>query len=66
MIEANTPLHIALSLPPDEAWALAQFLKRVGYSDYRALAASDDEAAAMRDAGERLRQALAEQGYAPR
>jgi hypothetical protein len=30
-----------LELSADEAWALAEFVKRAGYSDYRALAASD-------------------------
>jgi hypothetical protein len=60
------PVSFILTLPADEAWALAQFLKRAGYSDYRALAVSDDEAHAMHEAGETLRRALAEQGYAPR
>lgn len=60
------PAAFLLTLPADEAWALAQFLKRTGYSDYRAQAVSDDEAHAMREAGETLRRALAEQGYAPR
>lgn len=53
-------------LTPDQAWALAQFLKRVGVDDYRRLAVDGDEAWAMLDAGERLRAALAAAGYAPR
>lgn len=63
---AQTPVTLILELLPDEAWALAQFVKRAGYSDFRALAADDAEAWAMRDAAERLRRALADQGSAPR
>jgi hypothetical protein len=55
-----------LTLPTQEAWALAELVKRAGYSDYRALAADADEAHAMQDAAERLRAALADAGYAPR
>ncbi|MGH8302035.1 MAG: DUF7706 family protein, partial [Steroidobacteraceae bacterium] len=43
-----------------------QFLKRVCYSDYRAHATSEAEAYRMVEAGERIREALAEAGYAPR
>jgi len=57
-------LDVTLSLP--QAWALAEFLKRVGLDDYRALAADQNEAWLMRDAGERLRDALREIGIAPR
>jgi hypothetical protein len=39
---------------------------RVCFSEYRNNAASDDEAHHMRDAGELIRSAPAEQGYAPR
>jgi hypothetical protein len=58
--------HLALDLPPDEALALAQFLKRVGLDDYRRLAVDLDEAYAMQAAGERVRAGLADAGYAPR
>ena len=51
---------------PHEAWAFAQFLKRAGWDHYRAVALSADEAYAMQALAERLRQAFAEQGYAPR
>lgn len=57
---------IRLELNEEQACALAQFLKRVGYSDYRTLAASEQEAYAMQEAGEQLRTALAEQDIAPR
>jgi len=57
---------IQTELPDDLAWAFAEFLKRAGYRDYRQLAADDQEAYAMQEAGEKLRAALAEKGVAPR
>lgn len=59
-------LNIQLEMPESQAWAFAEFLKRAGYSDYRQLAASDQEAWDMQEAGERLRAAFAERGIAPR
>lgn len=53
-------------LPNNAAWALAEFLKRASYSDYRQLAANAQEAQDMQEAAEQLRKALAEQGIAPR
>lgn len=53
-------------LPDSEAEALAEFLKRVGYSDFRSLAKSDEEAYLMQAGAAKLAQALAEAGYAPR
>jgi hypothetical protein len=55
-----------VTLTEVEAWEFAQFLKRVCFSDYRGHATSDDEAYHMIDAGERIRSALAGQGYVPR
>jgi hypothetical protein len=57
-------LDVGLSM--EQALALAQFLKRVGIDDYRALAVDEEEAWLMRDAGERVRAALREVGIAPR
>ena len=57
---------VNLQLPPDQAWALAEFLKRAGFSDYRQLAASDAEAYDMQAAGEAIRRELAAAGIAPR
>ena len=57
---------IQVTLTDAQAWELAQFLKRVCFSDYRSHATSDEEAYQMVNAGERIRAALAEQGYAPR
>lgn len=59
-------IPIIVVLTETEAWEYAQFLKRVCFSDYRGCATSDTEAYHMLDAGERIRRALAEQGYAPR
>ena len=49
-----------------QAWDYAQFLKRVCFSDYRGCATNEAEAYHMLHAGERVRDALAAQGYAPR
>lgn len=45
---------------------LAQFLKRVGFSEIRQNAVDDVEACIMRDALNQVRIVLAEAGYAPR
>jgi hypothetical protein len=60
----NVTLHA--ELPDELAWALAQFLKRLGYSDCRQLAVNDEEARQMIQATEAVRAALARVGYAPR
>jgi hypothetical protein len=59
-------VEITVTLTEAQAWELAQFLKRVCFSDYRGHATSDDEAYHMVNAGERIRCALADQGYSPR
>ena len=62
----GAPLCLLIELSNDEAWAFAQFLKRVAVDDYRRLAVDGEEACAMQAAGEALRRSLAEQGHAPR
>lgn len=57
---------VTVELSDAEAWEYAQFLKRVGLSDYRLLAEGASEAASMLRAGEKIRGALAAVGYAPR
>jgi hypothetical protein len=59
-------VEITVKLTDAEAWQFAQFLKRACFSDYRSHATSEAEAYQMIDAGEHIRGALAEQGYAPR
>lgn len=57
---------INLELSPQEALALAQFVKRTGWTDAREKATSDDEAYLMMDGLNVLQRALAEAGYSPR
>ena len=59
-------VEIQVMLTDAQAWEFAQFLKRVCFSEYRNNATRDEEAYHMRDAGEQIRRALAEKGYAPR
>lgn len=49
-----------------ETWALAQLVKRIGWSEMRGNAVDDDEAALMRSALVKLQAALAGAGVAPR
>lgn len=59
-------LIIHIELPEDLAWALAQMLKRLGFSDCRALAQDEAQTYLMLQAAEQVRRALAEAGCAPR
>jgi hypothetical protein len=62
----SKPVKITAELTAAEAMALAQFHKRIGWGEFRSNAVDDAEAYLMRDASEKVRAALAEQGYAPR
>jgi hypothetical protein len=64
-MDHNT-VTLQVDMPQDLAWALAQLLKRIGYSDCRSLAESDEQAYQMIQATEQVRRALAEAGMAPR
>ena len=57
---------VELELSEDEAWALAEFVKRVTWSEMRACAVDDDEAYMIRFAVLAVGEALASQGIAPR
>lgn len=59
-------IRLSASLTDAQAWTLAQFLKRVGFSEFRSNAQDEAEAYAMRDAADIVRRALADAGYAPR
>ena len=61
-----TTIRIQIELPDGQAWAFAQYLKRVGLDDYRQRAVNESEARDMQCAGEIVRQALTEKGIAPR
>lgn len=62
----NTEFQLEATLTDADCEALAQFLKRAGFSDFRSCAVDDAEAYAMRDAAEKIRRALADAGFAPR
>ena len=57
---------LEVELSTQEANALAEFLKRSGYSTFRAFAQNETEAYQMVAAAEQLRRALASHGYDPR
>ena len=59
-------VDITASLPAPQAWALAEFCKRVGWQELRQNAANEGEAYDMRAALANLQTALAEAGFNPR
>lgn len=65
----NTPpksVTVTVQLDDTTAMALAQFVKRVGWSEMRGCAVSEQETYEMRDGIDLLQRALADAGYAPR
>ena len=66
IVSHDKTIEITVILTDAQAWQFAQFLKRACFSDYRSHATSEAEAYQMIDAGEHIRRALANQGYAPR
>ena len=60
------PVIASVVLSDDQALALAQFVKRVTWSEMRSCAVDDDEAYTIRDALHQLDKALSEVGYSPR
>lgn len=63
---AQKMVTFTVQINEELAEALAQFVKRVGFSEFRQNAVDDVEAYTMRDAVDQVRQALQEAGYAPR
>ena len=59
-------VKVLIELEAAQALALAQFVKRVGWTEIRQNAVDDDEAYEMRTALGFLANALREAGYAPR
>ena len=57
---------VRLELDAEQAWALAQLVKRIGWSDCRSLAEDEAQTRLMIEATERVRAALAQAGIAPR
>lgn len=61
-----TTVDFQVSLTEDEALALAQFVKRVGFSEMRQNATDDEEAYLIRAGIDALQKSLAAAGFAPR
>lgn len=57
---------LLVQVSDQEAWDLAQFLKRVGYSDFRSNAVDDEEAYRMLAAAAKVSRSLGSLGYDPR
>ncbi len=57
---------ITAVLTHDEAAALAQMFKRIGFSQCRALTETEEEAFLLRDGCDVLAKLLAQAGHAPR
>lgn len=64
--ESSHEITITATFNESQAWLYAQFLKRATYHDYRSRAMNDEEAYVMLAAGELIRDALREKGFAPR
>lgn len=60
------PVRFTVELPHPAALALAQFLKRVGWSEMRTCSVDDQECHWIRDALAEVRRALNEAGFDPR
>ena len=57
---------VTVELDAEQAWALAQLVKRIGWADCRSLGEDEAQTRLMIEATERVRAALAAAGYAPR
>ena len=65
MMNQKYEVCITVKFSDQEAWDLAQFLRRAGFSDFRSNTVDDDEAHRMISAAEKVRKALADVGYSP-
>lgn len=65
-MDDQAQISVELLLGDAQALALAQLVKRIGWSDMRSLAVSDEETYLMREAVGEVAKALAAAGYAPR
>ena len=57
---------VTTELTDSQAMALAQFVKRLTWSEMRACAVDDDETWVMKDAIQALQNSLADVGFSPR
>lgn len=62
----NSLVDVHLLLTRDQAWAVAEFCKRVGWADIRQLSANDAEADGAQTALLVLANELARVGFRPR
>ena len=59
-------INITIELTQDQAMSLAQFCKRIGFSDVRIKASNNDAAYEMLDGLNQLAKSLSNAGYSPR
>lgn len=59
-------IKIELEMASDQAWALAQFLKRISFGEYNMFSTDKYHAWQAMYAGEAIREALAAAGVDPR
>lgn len=57
---------VAVELDAEQAWALAQLVKRIGWADCRSLAEDEEQTRLMIATAEQVRAALAAAGFTPR
>lgn len=57
---------VTTELTDSQAMALAQFVKRLTWSEIRACAVDDDETWVMKDAIQALQKSLTDAGFSPR
>ncbi|BBV48682.1 hypothetical protein P4079_004103 [Salmonella enterica] len=57
---------VTTELTDSQAMALAQFVKRLTWSEMRACAVDDDETWVMKDAIQSLQKSLTDAGFSPR
>lgn len=57
---------VTTELTDSQAMALAQFVKRLTWSEMRACAVDDDETWVMKDAIQALQKSLTDAGFSPR
>ena len=59
-------LKLEIEIPEIQAEAVSQILKRIGFSEIRALSCDEEEAYNAQYGLEKIRESLAEQGFNPR
>jgi hypothetical protein len=62
----NTDVQIEVTLTDEEAWQLAQFEKRLSFTDVRQCAENNEDTYTMLAAMMKVGRALREKGYNPR